>query len=297
MSFLGCGLILTMAGKATGEIKTERLEEWRKLKVDWRAALVAQEPRRLETAAMACREWRKQQGPDYIPSSEQERESFELLDFAIAGAWARAGNGAKALFFLRKEAAPYRQSNGRFLEQTRNPDGFAVDVFELHAAINAQMGDLAKVPGVDYQVMSVGQLKDKPNYAFVYEPIDDCEGGVLVQGLAEDEQRRMIVLIVPDAGKFYRFSDRAEVIGRRGKVVIRSGKSTEGRGLRVSGVTKFIHYIGEGGVPDVHISPLAGFDLRISNGKLEQPHDAIQRLQAATSINTDMNHPGSGGKN
>lgn len=291
--FVGVFLIL-VAGISLGHADPagDALDGWKKCKEEWRTALKGDEPLRLEAATDALREWRKQQGPEFIPESVQQEESFRLLDFYISSSWAKAGDYKKALAFLRKEAAPYQHSKGRFLQNTRNPDYFALDVFVLHAEIMANLAGDAKVPGVDYKVFALGSQNSLPVYAFVYEPIDECEGGVLVEGVAADEQRQMIVLTVPGEGKRYKYAGHSEVVGKRDRVTFSVKRNAEDCTLRLSGVTKFIEYLGDFGAPVVRQSPLAGFDLRISDGKLEQPSDAIKRESAAEPDSPDSQRQG-----
>jgi hypothetical protein len=280
-------IMVTLASSSLLRADSARhdVERYVKCIKEWDAARAGPDPQRMEAAASALRKWKEQQGPEYVPQNEQERASFELLDYYIARAWATSGDYKKALVSLQKEAAPYdgstaRGSKGGFLDNTRNPDYHALDVFALHSEIMAHSGVIEKIPGAAYQVIAAGERMGAPVYAFIYEPIDECEGGILIEGVAAGEQRQMIILIARNSEKPYERISSQEVIGKRGRVRFSLNKADDGCSLSLAGVTKFVEYVGEFEVPTVRRSPLSSFELKISDGELEPPVDAIKRVQA-----------------
>lgn len=259
-------------------------ENGKKVRLAYRSALAkslsknvdASMANELEESAFALREWRIGQGEDYRPQNQQEADLFQLLDFRVAQAWANAGDFKKAMMYLQRETTSYADSGGRFLANTRTPAAFAHDVFALHSDIMANTGIVTSLPGSGYKVFDVSSKDGPPVFAFVYEPVEIDEGGVVIEGVEENEQRQMIELSAPDETARYKVTDRAQVIGRRDGVGI-FAQSPDGKPkLRLSGISKLIEYKGDFGVPIVQPSPVSSFELAIDRGRIEQPSNAVK---------------------
>lgn len=237
----------------------------------------------LEESAFALREWRIGQGENYRPQNQQEADLFQLLDFRVAQAWANAGDFKTALIYLQREISSYAESDGRFLSNTRTPAAFAHDVFALHSEIMANTGIVTSLPGSGYEVFDVSSKDGPPTFAFVHEPVESDEGGVVIEGVAENEQRQLIELSTPDETTRYKVTDRAQVIGKRDGVGIVALSADGKPKLRLSGVSKLIEYKGDLGVPIVQLSPVSSFELAIDRGRIEQPSNAVKanKLDAA----------------
>lgn len=236
---------------------------------------------RLETATQALRQWRDNLGARFNHASQQQIERFELLDFRLAEAWANAGDYSKALAYLEKEASEYINARGRFLDNTRNQSAFAQDVFLLHSEIMAHTGITSPIPGTGYEAFDVSE-KDGPRvFAFVHEPIESDEGGVAIEGIGKDEQRMMIDLSAGDATGRYGITDSAQVIGGRDDIGI-VPRTMNGRTiLHLTGISKFIEYKGDFRIPVVRESPVGSFDLKINAGQIEQPVEAVKRMNVS----------------
>lgn len=251
---------------------------------EWTAALQESTTRgsnattaqRLEKAVQALREWKAKQGMTFMPANQQQEDLFHLLDFRLAQAWVNSRDHEKALTYLQREVFSHVESNSRFLDNTRNPAAFAQDVFVLHSEIMARTGAVSSIPGAGYEVFDVSSKGGPPSFAFVHEPVESDEGGVAIEGVAEDEQRQVIELISPDESGRYKITDRAQVIGKQDGVSV-VGQSTDGKPtLLLNGVSKFIEYKGDFGVPIVRQSSANSFQLAIDGGKIEQPGNAVK---------------------
>jgi hypothetical protein len=255
-------------------------EDYRKAEEEWKAAGAANrdgksDPARFEAATLKLRPLmriREEEGPPWRTVPESER--YWVMYWQVAEAWAAAGDYKKSLQYLKAQAA----QPGVFLHETRNPNYFALDVFKLHSEIMARTGKVADIPYSGYQVFEGPSSKGVTRYVFVWDPEGDDIGGVLVQGMAEDEQRHEITLFECGPDKRCRYISCAEVISKRGKLnastAFRSGQFV----LVLNGVSKFMEFKGEFMVPFVHPSKWTKIELRIDEGNLEQPLEAIARM-------------------
>lgn len=261
-------------------------EGLREIAAEWDAAearFISGEgaPQALEKAAQKLRVWQNQQGREFNWENEQQREKWELLDFKLAKAWLRAGEYTKSLAYLQKEAAKYQDSKGRFLENTRNPSSFATEVFALHSEIMAHTGVTASILGSGYDVFTASSEGEPPAFAFVYGSDGEFQSDFSTEGVAANEQKKMIYLFEPDAQGRYAVADRAQVIADRVRFTVSARKNGAESYLVLGGIKKVIEYKPTSGYPDVTISPLGQIELRVGDGKIEQPLAAIER--AATS--------------
>ena len=250
-------------------------EEWTMISREWDTAMNEAMtgnagPQRLETAAQALRAWRERQGPGYKWENEQQRGKFDLIDYHLADAWTRVGDYGRALALLEKEIQSYADSGGVFLHNTRNPDSFAMDVFELHSEIMSHTGNTNSIPNSGYLVFRSMGSDGKPRYVFVFQPYDEEEGGVSVGNLAADEERRTIQLTSPGENGRYKLADRAQVVAKKGRFTVGTREGDAETTVILGGVSKFVEYIGSG-VPVVRNSSQETISLRVLDGKIEQP--------------------------
>jgi len=253
--------------------------DYRKAEEEWEAAGAANrdgksDPARLEAATLKLRPLmriREEEGPPW--QNEQERERFELMDWTVAKDWADAGKYEDSLRCLKAQAA-----KGGILQCTRNPNYFAIDVFALHAKIMAETGEVADIPNSGYKVFAVPAAQGLSRYAFVWEPEGDDIGGVLVEGLAKDEQRQEITLFECGPSRLCHYVGDAQVVSKRDKLKVSAAARPGGSVLALTGVVKVLELKGEGRSPFVHPSPRSKIELRIDAGDLEQPLDAIARM-------------------
>jgi hypothetical protein len=254
-------------------------EDYRKAAGEWKAVQAVNgerngDPARHEAAVRALKpllKIRQEVGPPW--ENEQERVGFELMDWMVAKDWADAGKYEDSLRCLKEQVA-----EGGILQNTRNPNYFATDVFALHAKIMAETGKVADIPESGYKVFAVPSAKGLSRYAFVWEPEGDDIGGVLVQGVAEDEQRQEITLFECGKSKHCRYVGDAQVVSKRGKlkasIASRPGEAV----LVLSGVVKVLELKGEGRMPFVHPSSRPKIELLLDQEDLERPLDAIARM-------------------
>lgn len=268
-------LILVMPLVALGEDYREIIAEWRAAEA--RSTTGVGEPQAMEEAAQKMRAWQKQQGPDFNWENEQQRASFDLIEFALAKAWARAGNYSKALEYLKREASSYQTTEGGFLESTRNPPSFAKDVFALHSEIIAHTGVTSSIPGSGYDVFAAVSDGKSPAFVFVYGSDGEFQAEFTTEGVEANEQKKMIYLFEPDAQGRYAVADRAQVIADRASFAVSAKKNGIENNLVLGGIKKVIEYIPTSGYPDVKVTPLGQIELRVGNGKIEQPLAAIER--------------------
>lgn len=268
--------ISVMPSLALGEDYPEILSAWRAAEA--RSASGEGGPQAMEEVAQKIRAWKKQQGPDFNWENEQQRASFELIEFAIAKAWTRAGNYNKALEYLEKEASAYQTAEGRFLENTRDPSLFAKDVFALHSEIMAHTGVTGSIPGSGYDVFATVSEGKSPAFVFVYGSDGEFQAEFATEGVEANEQKKMIYLFEPDAQGHYAVADRAQVIADRVRFTVSGRKSGTENYLVLDGIKKVIEYKPTSGYPDVTVSPLGQIELRVGAGKIEQPLAAIERV-------------------
>jgi|GEM_PF-1435432 len=268
--------ISVMPSLALGEDYREILSAWRAAEA--RFASGEGGPQAMEEAAQKIRAWKKQQGPDFNWENEQQRASFELVEFALAKAWTRAGNYNKALEYLEKEAAAYQTSEGRFLENTRDPSLFANDVFALHSEIMAHTGVTGSIPGSGYDVFATVSEGKSPAFVFVYGSDGEFQSEFTTEGVEANEQKKMIYLFEPDALGRYAVADRAQVIAERDRFTVSARKNGAESYLVLGGIKKVIEYKPTSGYPVVNVSPLVLIELRVGAGKIEQPLAAIERM-------------------
>jgi hypothetical protein len=188
----------------------------------------------------------EQTGRRLVPENQHQIESFELLDYRVAEAWARAGNYDEALVYLQQEVnsyvnpeGAYSDSKGGFLDNTRNPYRFAWEVFALHSEIMAHTGIVREISGSGYKVFDVSTKEQSPMYAFVHEPVEEEEGGVRIDGLGEDEQRQLIEMTAPNEKGHYQVVSSAQVVSKRNGLQITTQSSDGKPQLCLTGVTKF----------------------------------------------------------
>lgn len=264
-----------MPSLAVGEDYREILSAWRAAEA--RSASGEGGPQAMEEAAQKIRAWKKQQGPDFNWENEQQRASFELIEFALAKAWTRAGNYNKALEYLEKEASAYQTAEGHFLENTRDPSLFAKDVFALHSEIMAHTGVTGSIPGSGYDVFATLSEGKSPGFVFVYGSDGEFQSDFTTEGVEANEQKKMIYLFEPDAQGRYAVADRAQVIADRARFTVSARKNGAESYLVLGGIKKVIEYKPTSGYPDVRVSPLAQIELRVGAAKIEQPLAAIER--------------------
>ncbi|MCW1925894.1 hypothetical protein OKA05_25265 [Luteolibacter arcticus] len=255
-------------------------EAYRKADEEWTAAELANrdgksDPARLDAAARVLRpliKIKEAEGPPAMTVPESMR--FMLMDWKIAEAWTAAGDHKKALQYLKAQAA----QPGVFLHETRNPNYFARDVFMLHSEIMAGTGKVADIPHSGYQVFKGPSSEGVSRYVFVWEPEGDDIGGVLVQGMAEDEQRHEITLVECGPAKPCRCVDSAQVISKRGKLKASTASRSDQLVLVLDGVSKIVEFKGEFLIPFVHPSKRTKIELYMDEDDLEQPLEAIARM-------------------
>ena len=256
-------------------------EAWRAIIARWKQAASIEientkDALELESSAKEMRAWLSS-GEAVLPTEDNARwhAANITFDFILARGWAAAGDHGKALQHLKAQAA----QPGPFLHETRNPDYFALDVFKLHSEIMAHTGKVADIPYSGYQVFQGPSSEGVTRYLFVWEPKEMEINGITVEGIDEDEQRQMIHLTECGADKRCHLSDGAQVFSKRGKLKVFTAERPDGFVLVLNGVSKVVGYKGEFQVPFVHPSPRTKIDLRIDKGELEQPLDAIARME------------------
>jgi hypothetical protein len=269
-------LILAMPSLAAGEDYRQILAEWRAAESLSTSGLGRVQA--MELAAQKMRTWQKQKGADFNWDNEQQRASFDLIEFALAKAWSRAGNYNKALEYLEKEASTYLKSEGGFLESTRDPSSFAKEVFALHSEIIAHTGVTSSIPGSGYEVFAAASDDKSPAFVFVHGSDGEFQSEFTTEGVEANEQKKMIYLFEPDAQGRYAVADRAQVIADRARFSVSARKNGAVSYLALGGIKKVIEYKPTSGYPDVRVSPLGQIELRVGAGKIEQPLAAIERV-------------------
>lgn len=264
-----------MPSLAVGEDYREILSAWRAAEA--RSASGDGGPRAMEEAAQKLRAWQKQQGPDFNPQDEQQRASLDLIEFALAKAWERAGDYNKALEHLKREAL---ENGGGLLESTRNPSSFAKSVFALHSEIMAHTGVTGSIPGSGYDVFATLSEGKSPAFVFVYGSDGEFQSDFTTEGVEANEQKKMIYLFEPDAQGRYAVADRAQVIADRVRFTVSARKNGAESYLVLGSIKKVIEYKPTSGYPDVTVSPLGQIELRVGAGKIEHPLAAIERVTA-----------------
>lgn len=265
-----------MPSLAVGEDYREILSAWRVAEA--KSISGAGGPQAMEEAAQKLRAWQKQQGPDFNPQDEQQRASLDLIEFALAKAWERAGDYNKALEHLKREAL--ENGGGGLLESTRNPSSFAKSVFALHSEIMSHTGVTSSIPGSGYDVFAVAPEAKPHEFVFVYGSDGEFQSDFTTEGVEANEQKKMIYLFEPDAQGRYAVADRAQVIADRARFTVSARKNGAESYLVLGGIKKVIGYKPTSGYPDVTVSPLGQIELRVGAGKIEQPLAAIERVTA-----------------
>lgn len=212
----------------------------------------------------------------------------ELIDFTTALAYAHAGDLNQAYANLLTEVANQSATGRVFLQNTRNPEGFALDVFALHSAIMAHEGKTLPIDGSGYEVFAINQDQGGPFYVFVHSPAGADEGGVSIEMKDETDERRVVSLFGADANGEYGLVDRAQVVvdGRTADVgILRNGN---GQNLIVfSDVTGVIDYIGEFKIPLLHQVDVPQLKLRIDEAGIEDPLTAATKPESATRSDSE----------
>ncbi len=252
----------------------------REMIAEWRASLAVQNPQRLEDASARMHEWRAQEGEKELHNlTQQQADTFELLDFRVAEAWAAAGNYQKAAFWLKSEGVRSAAAPRGILDHTRNPDPFAGVVFALHAKIMAATGKFFEFPGAGYKVFQVSPVGNPPSYLFVYEPPYNEVSSVTIP-LADEERIHIIQLASPGR---YQMPGRSLLIGKRKGSSVTAKPSATGFSLVFRGITKVTELKGEFLVPHVLRSPRERIELKVIDGKIEQPLQALERMSREPS--------------
>ncbi len=202
----------------------------------------------------------------------QEKGQEETIDYVTALAWRNAGDYPKAYDSLVAQA---RDDGKGFLQNTRSPDYFAIGVFNLQSEIMEHTGEAAPIPGALYETFLVPGPARKPRFVFLFQPKDNEERGMVVEGMAPGEERRAIILTGKDetTGRFRKVDD-AQVIVRPGNFTVKSNEANGVASLRMTGVTKFLEFVGTVSHV-VRESPTDHLVLKVGDGKIQQPVEAL----------------------
>ena len=207
----------------------------------------------------------------------RERIADELVDFTAALAWAKAGNYERASESFAAEASTQATLNRVFLENTRQPDAFARDVFSLHSLLLSKTPKAKNIANLGYDLFEIETANKEKAFVFVYGSDGEFQAEFTTEGVEANEQKKMIYLFEPDAEGRYTVADRAQVIADRARFSVSARKNGTENHLMLGGIKKVIIYKPTSGYPDVRVSPLGQIELRVGAGKIEQPLAAIER--------------------
>ena len=257
-------------------------ENYKQITTNWDQALAESRSdtvniNKIEAAASAMKILRDAKSADVPWENEQDRARFDLIDFRLALILAKAGEHEKARDALKAEIFTKTRDNGIFLHNTRDPDQFAMDVFQLHSEIMANTGYVS-MPGSGYEVFELTNPDSNPSYAFSFQPLGKDEAGVNVENIGNDEERHIIQVTKSKPNGGYEFASRAQLISRKGEFAITLIQQNDEAAFQIGGIVKYVEYIGEG-IPLVRNSPVSDLILRIKGSEIEQPKDAIHSLQ------------------
>ncbi|MCW1885447.1 hypothetical protein OKA04_11965 [Luteolibacter flavescens] len=259
-------------------------QQWEVAEREWSAALRANQPGEapgdlalLVAAAEKIRplvKIREAEGPPW--ENQQASDRYLRMDWQLAVAATAAGDHAKALEYLTQQAA----TPVSLFEGSRNPDSFAPDVLALHAEIMARTGKVADIQHSGYQVFGVVSPGAPPRFVFVREPFEKEISQITIEGVEDDEQKHEVSLYEATAERDVRYLGSSFVYTGRGKLTVSVADRT-GPVLTLRGVTKIVEFRGELHVPHLHVSPRSEIELRMNGEKIEQPLDAIRRMDQA----------------
>ena len=273
------GVLLSLAFLNASALAQISDDAARAISADYKSALgdegpAGYDPRRVIETARKYKEFLSLKPETPLQSHLQKKGRESMLDFAMATAWSRVGDHDKALECLTEEVRSRTADGGIFLQNTRNPESFAMDVFRLHSEVMAHTGGQTLIPGAGYEVFEIPSTDGSKRFAFVFEPRYSEEGGVQVGNVGVDEERRIIQLTKPKTTGGYELASRAQVVARKGAFSIEMVRNGGGSEFKLGGITKFIDYIGQG-VPVVRPSPRQDIVLRLNGDKIEQPMEVL----------------------
>lgn len=209
--------------------------------------------------------------------ASRDRIAVELVDFTAALAWAKAGNYERAVESFAAEASTQAALKRIFLENTRQPEAFARDVFSLHSLLLSKTPRAKNIANLGYDFFEIETANNVKAFAFVYGSDGEFQSDFTTEGVEANEQKKMIYLFEPDAEGRYAVADRAQVIADRSRFSVSARKNGTESHLVLGGIKKVIEYKPTSGYPDVRGSPLSQIELRVGAGKIEQPLAAIER--------------------
>lgn len=209
--------------------------------------------------------------------ASRDRIAVELVDFTAALAWAKAGNFERASESLAAEASTQAALKRVFLENTRQPEAFARDVFSLHSLLLSKTPSAKNIANLGYDFFEIETANNEKAFVFVYGSDGEFQAEFATEGVEANEQKKMIYLFEPDAQGRYVVADRAQVIADRARFSVSARKNGNESHLVLGGIKKVIEYQPTSGYPDVRVSPLGQIELRVGAGKIEQPLAAIER--------------------
>lgn len=209
--------------------------------------------------------------------ASRDRIAVELVDFTAALAWAKAGNFERASESLAAEVSTQAALKRVFLENTRQPEAFARDVFSLHSLLLSKTPRAKNIANLGYDFFEIETANNEKAFAFVYGSDGEFQAEFATEGVEANEQKKMIYLFEPDAQGHYAIADRAQVIADRARFSVSARKNGTESHLVLGGIKKVIEYKPTSGYPDVRVSPLGQIELRVGAGKIEQPLAAIER--------------------
>ena len=265
---------------ATGSPSPRAILE--KVEQAWQAAkqsTYARAPVKAVAVAEAGAAWKDRLRSDpSTAAASQEKIADELVDFVTALAWAKAGDYERAVESLAAEAATQTARKRALLENTRQPEVFARDVFSLHSLLLAHTPKAKSLQNLGYEFFEIKTTPNKKAFIFVYGSDGEFQSDFTTEGVEASEQKKMIYLYEPDLQGKYGVVDRAQVIADRVRFTVSARQEGHASYLVLGGIQKVIEYLPKSGYPEVKVSRLNQIQLRIEAGKIERPLAAMERM-------------------